>query len=251
MIISFFEEFPTVRNRAKLHYLSKPTKLYLAANSVGEFRKIVPTIKNQNVKECIYWPILQRKEGYWISPFARRKALLRIFRELEREKIPVMLDLELPTTQNPLLYLTQSLHFVGNKKIIRKFIHDYQGEVYLVEYYPEGKRSERVLELLGLHYPCKNTKVIKMFYRSLHHFSDDFLQKELQQGKQEYGKKFIAGLGVIAPGIQGNELVLSPQQLERDLQIAKKAGMKEVIVFRLGGLDKECGKMLRKFSRNP
>ncbi len=248
MKISFFEEFPAGSNLSKLQYFSAPTKLYIAVESVPEFKKIVSKIKNKKVREFIYWPLLKRKEGYWISPFSQRKALHRIFQELEGQKIPIMLDLELPTTQNLLLYLTQSFYFRGNKRLIRKFIDNYQGEVYLAEYYPEGKRSERALELLGLHYPCKNTKVIKMFYRSMHHFSDDFLRKELQRGKQEYGSRFIPSFGVIAPGILGNEPVLSPQQLEQDLQIAKKAGMKEVVVFRLGGLDKEYGKVLDKFS---
>ena len=247
MIISFFEEFPTGQNLDRLRYLSQPTKLYLAAESVPEFKKIISNIKSKNVKECIYWPLLQRKEGYWISPFSERKALLRIFQELEGENIPVMLDLELPTTQNPLLYLTESFHFWFNKRLIQNFIENYGGEIYLAEYYPEGKRSERALELLGLHYVHPKVKVIKMFYRSMHHFSDDFLKKELQRGKQEYDSRFIPSLGVIAPGIMGNEAVLSPQQLEQDLLIAKKAGIKEVILFRLGGMEKEYAKIISKY----
>src|SRR3989338_9197912 len=235
-MISFFEEFPNQPNLQKLSLLHFPAKLYLAAESVNEFQRIVSTIKNRNIKEFIYWPLLKRKEGYWISPFSERKALVRIFKELEIEKVPVMLDLELPTTQNPLLYLTQSSLFLGNKKLIRKFINDYRGKIYLAEYYPEGKWREKLLKLLGLHYWSKKVKVIKMLYRSLHHFNDDFLREELRRGKREYGDDFIAGLGVIAPGIQGDEPILSPQQLEQDLQIAQKAGIKEVILFILGGL---------------
>ena len=78
----------------------------------------------------------------------------------------------------------------------------------------------------------------------MHQFSDDFLRKELQRGKLEYGSCFIPSFGVIAPGIMGNEPVLSPEQLEQDLQIAKKARIKEVILFRLGGLNKEYEKVL-------
>ena len=246
-MISFFEEFPNQPNLQKLSLLHFPAKLYLAAESVNEFQRIVSTIKNRNIKEFIYWPLLKRKEGYWISPFSERKALVRIFKELEIEKVPVMLDLELPTTQNPLLYLTQSSLFLGNKKLIRKFINDYRGKIYLAEYYPEGKWREKLLKLLGLHYWSKKVKVIKMLYRSLHHFNDDFLREELRRGKREYGDDFIAGLGVIAPGIQGDEPILSPQQLEQDLQIAQKAGINEVILFRLGGLDERYGKVLKKF----
>ena len=146
MIISFFEEFPTGRNLSTLKFISWPTKLYIAAESVPKFKKIVSKIKSKKVQEYIYWPIHKRKEGYWISPFSERKALLRIFKELEGKNIPVMLDLELPTTQNLLLYITPSLHFWSNKRLIQTFIRNYQGNIYLAEYYPEGKRSEMMLK---------------------------------------------------------------------------------------------------------
>lgn len=247
MIISFFEEFPNGLNLRKTSLLSSPTKLYLAARGVREFKHLTSKIEDKNIKQFIYWPLLQRKEGYWISPFSQRKALLRIFKELEKEHIPVMLDLELPTTQNPWLYFTQLPYFWGNKRLIQQFIHNYQGDIYLAEYYPEGKRSEKMLQFLGLHYAHPKIRVIKMLYRSMHHFSDDFLRGELQRGKKEYGSCFIPSFGVLAPGIMGNEPVLSPRQLEQDLRIAKEEGMEEVIVFRLGGLDEKYGKVLRKF----
>lgn len=248
MMISFFEEFPNGLNRRKVSLLSSPAKLYLAAGSVQEFKRIISKIKSKKVKDYIYWPILKQKEGYWISPFSQRKALLRIFTELENETIPVMLDLELPTTRNPWLYLTQSVYFWSNQRLIQRFIGNYQGEIYLAEYYQEGKRSEQMLTALGLHYAHPKVKIIKMLYRSLHHFGDDFLQKELQRGKKEYWVRFIPSFGVIALGVMGNEPVLSPKQLEQDLRIAKKAGIREVILFRLGGLNKKYVKVLKKFA---
>ncbi len=249
MQISFFEEFPSERNLSTLKLITWPSKLYIAAEKVQEFKKIVARIKHKNVKEYIYWPILKRREGYWISPFSQQKALSRIFKELEGEDIAVMLDLELPTTRNHLLYLTQAFNFFGNKRLIRRFIQKYPGEVYLAEYYPEGKRSELLLRFLGLHYAHPKVKVIKMLYHSMHNFDNSFLLQELRRGKEEYKRNFIAALGVIAPGIQGNEKALSPQQLENDLELAKKAGIKEVILFRLGGLNKEYIKILSHFMK--
>lgn len=247
MQISFFEEFPSEQNLKKLDSLSTPTKLYIAAESVREFKRITSKIKNKRIEQFIYWPLLQQKEGYWISPFSEKKALIRIFKELEREKIPVMLDLELPTMQNPCLYLTELPNFWRNKRLIQRFVQNYPRDIYLAEYYPEGKRSEQMLTALGLHYTSPKVKIIKMLYRSMHHFSDDFLRKELEKGRKEYGSNFIPSFGVIAPGIMGKEPVLSPEQLGKDLQIAKRAGIKEVILFRLGGLDEKYGKVVKKF----
>src|SRR3989344_1047206 len=112
MIISFFEEFPTEDTLAKLKLVSWPTKLYVAANNLLQFRAVTSVLRhNKNLLEAVYWPILKKKEGYWISPFSKQGALQRLFEELENRKIPVMLDLELPTTQNPWLYLTEFFNF--------------------------------------------------------------------------------------------------------------------------------------------
>ena len=135
MQISFFEEFPTKENLAKLKFVTWNTKLYLATKSLKEFEKIKKQIKaskhKNKIKEYIYWPILEKKEGYWISPFTKRKALKRIFKEIDEQKgtkIPVMIDAELPTTKNPSFTLHNSLIsfqtenlFENLSKAIQKF----------------------------------------------------------------------------------------------------------------------------------
>ncbi len=248
MQISFFEEFPTKSNLSKLKLVTWPTKLYVGAKSLAEFNRIKSAIKDKHVKEVIYWPLLEKKEGYWISPFSSRKALLRIFGELQHQRIPVMLDLELPTTQNPWLYVTQKINFFRNRKLIREFIENYNGEVYLAEYYPEGKWKERIMKFCGLHYCAPKVKVIKMVYHSLHHFINrEFQENEFKCGVKEYGKNYLVALGTIAAGVHGNEPNISLKQLQQDLETAKKCGVKGVVLFRLGGLDKEYLKVLRMF----
>ncbi|HIG93593.1 TPA: hypothetical protein HA234_05345 [Candidatus Woesearchaeota archaeon] len=249
MLISFFEEFPTAENLQKVKQVTWRTKVYLAAKSVSQFKGYTANITSKKVQEVVYWPILSRQEGYWISPFSERKALEKLFWELHGKNIPVMLDLELPTTQNPWLYLTQALNFPSNKKLITNFISTYQGQIYQAEYYPEGKRNQRLLQFLGLHYPQPKVKVIKMLYHSLHHFSEDFLRRQLQQGQQVWEKNFVVGMGTITKGIHGNEPRLSAQQLEKDLELAQKMKIQEVVLFRLGGLNKKYGEILKKYAQ--
>lgn len=246
--ISFFEEFPDKNITSEIKLINFNTAIYVAAKNVSEFRHYEKKFKAKNkyIKEIIYWPVLTRKEGYWISPFSKREALERIFKELEGQKIPVMLDLELPTTRNPWLYITELRHFLGNKKLISGFIQNYSGEIYTAEYFPPGTWGDRKLQTLGLHYPHPKIKVIKMLYHSLHpSFSDQYVQKQLQRGKEQWENNFIIGYGTIAKGISGKEKILSPEQLENDLRIAKEAGVQEVIIFRLGGLDEEYIKSLK------
>ena len=154
-----------------------------------------------------------------------------------------MLDLELPTTQNPWLYMTELFHFNQDKKMIHSFVCNHPGETYLCEYSASGKSLQR----LGLHYASKKSKVMKMMYHSVHYYSDEKLRSELQRGLREYGDRYIVGYGTIAVGVGGNEPLLSPQQLEKDLQIAQEVGVKEVVLFRLGGLNKKYVKVLEKF----
>ena len=239
MIISFFEEFPTKKNLKKIKLISWPSKLYLAARSVKEFNKIKSEIKNKNIKEIIYWPILEQKEGYWISPFSKRSALLRIFKELEEEDISVMIDSELPTTRNPVLYLTESHNFFRNRKLIGNIVKNKQS--YSAEYYPSGKIKEKVMSFLGIHFDSNKfkNKVIKMIYHSMHDFDKEFITNKIREGREEFGDNFLVAYGTIAKGVLGDEKILSHEQLNEDLRIAKKCGVKEIVIFRLGGLNKE------------
>ncbi|MEW5896389.1 MAG: hypothetical protein AB1668_01740 [Nanoarchaeota archaeon] len=293
MLISFFEEFPGKENLHKLKLVAWPTNLYLAAKSLTEFEGIKTEIKKQDkskrikdvkkIKEFVYWPVLKKKEGYWLSPFSRRKALLRVFNELKGSKTSVMLDLELPTTQNPFLFITQLPSFFRNKSLIRQFIADYPGKVYLAEYYPVAESREKMLKFMGLHYGEKSNnvqsnkvrsskvwsnkvrlnkiqsnkvqlskvrsnkvKIIKMLYHSLLPFGDAFFRREIALGRKRHQQNYLAGLGVLSTGILDCEPTLSPQQLKNDLLTAQKEGVGEVVIYRLGGLNKEYARMIKE-----
>ena len=243
MIISFFEEYPTKSNLNKLKLIKFQTKLYLASSSFSEFKKIKSQIKSKYVKEIIYWPILKKEEGYWFSPFSERLALRKTLNEIPPNQ-EVMIDLELPTTQNPRLYFTEFFNFFRNKKLISNFIKT-QNKVYTAEYFP----NKTTLKFLGLNYnPIKyKSKVIKMFYTSMWPFPESFLDKKLKENNLKFNSRFIAGFGTIATGQMGNEPILSLKNLERDLTLAKKNNIKEIVIFRLGGLNKNYIKSIKKF----
>lgn len=227
------------------------SRLFVAARSFDEFegfKERIISVGNKNVKEVMYWPILSRREGYWISPFSSHKALRQMFGELEGKMIPVMLDLELPTTRNPWLFLTECLWFFSNKRRITRFVHSYKGELDLCEYYPEGKWKENVMRSLGIHYVSSKAKVIKMLYHSLHPFQEEFVRCELERGMKEWENRFVIGLGTIAKGVHGTEPILSLEQLDTDLRLAQEAGIQEVVLFRLAGLNPRIAQLCRKYS---
>jgi len=225
MIISFFEEFPTKENLKKVNLIKFPSKLYFAAPSMKTFLDIKKKVSNKNIKEVVYWPTLKKQEGYWISPFSSTKALVRIFSELKTKKIPVMLDLEFPI--NRLHILKRIFLFHKNKKMIFDFIKSYRGKIYTAEYFYSRK---------GFLSPTLKNKRIKMLYCSFHHFSNKFIK--------ETAKKAIIGLGIITEGIDHHHLILPPQRLKSELELLKKE--EEVIIFRLGGLNKKYLKVIQE-----
>lgn len=246
MHISFFEEFPSKENLAKIKYVSFPTKLYLAAHSLEEFDKI--KISSPELKEKIYWPILQRKEGYWFSPFSQRKALQRVLQEIQKSSLPILWDAELPTHTNPLLYLTQAPFFLGNRRDIRNVIAQ-RKNISTAEYFPSSPLSERILYILGLSFKTRNHFPIKMVYSSMHDFGESFIRKEIKQAKKIFGKRLHLGLGTLTHGIRGDEPAILPEILERDLGICKELEIEEVILFRLGGMNKEYRKIITPYAK--
>lgn len=243
MMISFFVEYPDKElDKAKL--IDFPTKLYAAANGIEEFNHIKSSIKNKHVKEVIYWPVLNDDEGYWLSPFTERKALLRVMDETKNSTI--LWDAELPRKR--IHILTGLIGFFKNKRDINNYFKSHEKTIYTAEYFPHS----RLLGFLGLSFnPNKlGNKQIKMIYSSMHDYNEYTARKEISYGVKEYGDNFLAGLGTLAAGVKGNEPKIEPETLERDLRIAKELGVKEVVIYRLGGLDAEYLKIIKKYNQN-
>ncbi len=260
MKVSFFEEFPDdKRSLEKIKLISFPSNLFVAAKSLDEFLKYKKRIEgygNKWIGEIVYWPILSREEGYWFSPFARRSGVERIFSELRSgkgTKVPVMLDLEFPITRNPLLLFTQFFHFFGNKRRIRRFLKERVASgvgTYTVEYPFSSWLMRSLFTFLGASYSVSGLYRMKMYYHSLHPFSETLFRRRLSSLVGKFGERFVPGLGCTAVGIHGNEPLLSTAEFGRDLRICSEEKVGEVVVFRLGGLTKEQVKVIKEVRKN-
>ena len=60
-------------------------------------------------------------------------------------------------------------------------------------------------------------------------------------------ENYSISLGTLSMGIMGNEKIISPENLEKDLEFVKKAGFKKAIIFRLEGINENYVKVLEKF----
>lgn len=253
--ISFFEEFPNATTFEKVALADFDTKIYLAARNLSEFEMYETWLKaaNPHVKDVVYWPVLEKDEGYWISPWADATGLERILGEIEQRKdrkpLSVMLDLELPLKRSMLFSFK---NFKQNKQRVEDFISRAAGNgvsVYTVEksYIPDS-----ILEPLGLSYDSEKfgNKKIKMFYSSYwrRHLPDSVVDRILEGKMKKYAENsVIIGLGKIALGVNPKrKRINTPEILEQELKTANKYGVEETILFRLEGLNESYLKTIHE-----
>lgn len=257
MNISFYEEFPTKENLDKIRLIDFPTKLIVAAESLNQFNAIKNKINSyKNIKEMIYWPVLGRHEGYWFSAFAKNSALKRVVNELGQNKRPltIMWDAEIPIHKS--LILKEAINYFKNRRIILDFFKksdECNIRIFTSEYPLESKFLRNLLfDLFLISFDPKKfkNKKIAMLYTSFlknHPDIESFLERQISIGKKAFGNDFMVALGTIAAGIGGNEPILKPEELNRDLRIAKNKGVNDVVIFRLGGLNEHYLNVIKKY----
>lgn len=230
MNINFFEEFPDKENLEKLKLIKFPCLIFVASGNLFEFNKLKNKIKKINKKvEVGYWPLLEK--SYWVSPFSYTLELKKLVNELEKNKdIKFLIDLEYPLL-NKSLFFRNLFCFFKNKKIIReinKYSNVYTTAMPLINKKFLGLRGRSPIIMLYTSM-IKNKLILKL------------IKRQIKMGN------YNVGLGTIAPGILGNEPKLSPNKLGEDLEFCKRAGIKEVFIFRLGGLNKYYIEVINKY----
>ena len=242
MQIDFYEEFPKKENLEKLKSVKWKSRVFVAAKSPEEFRKLEKQIKRiKRDSEAAYWPIIPN--SYWISPFSNAQDLKETFRKLDSIKNSLLIDLELPM-KNKILFIKNLFSFGKNRRLIREFLEKNRKRITTAEY--PFSLSKFAMNVLGLRYEGSHEKSI-MFYTSM------LPGWVVEKSKKGFGKikdkgGYSVSLGTIDIGIMGNEPVLSPESLEKDLEFCKSREFKKVIIFRLGGLNKEYIKVLERFA---
>ena len=242
MQIDFYEEFPKKENLEKLKLVKWKTRVFVAAKSLEEFRKLERQAKKiKKNAEVAYWPIIPG--SYWISPFSNAQDLKETFRELDSVKDRLLIDLELPL-KNKILFIKNIFAFRKNKRLIRRFLEKNRERVTTAEY--PFSLAKFVADILGLRYKGGHEKSI-MWYTSM------LPRWVVEKSKKEFGKikdlkEYSVSLGTIDIGIMGDEPILSPESLEKDLEFCKSCGFKKVIIFRLSGINGKYIKVLEKFA---
>lgn len=246
MKLGFFEEYPSDKTLAKIRMLPADIDLYIGCKSVKEFLGFKEKIKKdfENVREIAYWPILEMEEGYWLSGFSKTSAIIRVLEEIKncKESFPILWDAEVPTL-NKKLFLTQLLGVSKNTKIIQSALLNQEKNHHLtVAQVPIYGFVRHLALKSGVFFPFTNYHRLDMVYTSMLPFLDGgkYLRKIVRENKAKY-REYSVGLGVIDRGEGMGKVMplMKVKQLDRDLEICKEEGIKNVIIYRLGGLNEE------------
>ena len=172
--------------------------------------------------------------------------MTRLFEELEGCDCDLLIDLEMPL-KNRVMILKNLFSFRKNKKIIKNFLEKNKKRIITAQSPPVFGLGLR--RLFGLDYGV-DVDVGLMFYTSTlkqNNVYTLFINRMRKLLKKIDNKEcHNIGLGVIAKGILTTEDILSPKDLGKDLEFIKKLGFDRVVIFRLGGLNKEYMKVIHK-----
>ena len=102
--------------------------------------------------------------------------------------------------------------------------------------------DDEILASLGMSFPKDKFSVekIMMYYSSFRRrFLPDFIVDSWfrEKAKEAVEKDAILGIGLISTGIYGDEPVYDLDTLKKEIKIASRVGVKEVVIFRLEGFE--------------
>jgi len=257
MEINFFEEYPSEKSLALATQIPFPTKLYIRSANIEHFLQASEFLKKcTNVHTAIFWPALSKKSGYWISPFADTTELSSLFDSIlnahRSQKIfEVMFDLEYPLNKLILFQIVRNFKcFSTNKKLIESFFEKASKSGIKIIAIEKSHIPLSLLVFSGLMYKKYNHR-ISMYYSSFFRFflpeklADRLIRKKMKRAAKS-GESFAIGL--IAPGVYKHESTYSPKILEKELRFAKELGVREIIIYRLGGMNDQYFSVLNKFA---
>ncbi|MBW2994755.1 hypothetical protein KY312_00235 [Candidatus Woesearchaeota archaeon] len=247
MEIIFWCEFPEI---ADWNFIQKifsqenfKTKVFVACRTRKEFEALKKKIKKNcpNITKVSPWPLLPKKRGYWFSGFTSKEAIdiLNEFNKLE-----IKVDLEPPYP-----YFNYSIaNFVWYG--IKKYLKNAKNKEYLRKTIIKLSKDSKIISnefpfplFLSKRYGChmnvlnyKNMSMNYIFYSTFFkHFR--FILRAYykwfsKKAVKEYNDKVMFSLGMLGPGIFGNEPAYCHiDELKKDIEIVKNAGAGKIAIY--------------------
>ncbi len=237
--VGLYEEFPNPWRLAKLAQVDFPVSLAIAAPTREQFLALRETILRDypQVGAVYFWPLLAPEEGYYPGPFSKPEAIRRVMGEATG--LPVLWDVEVPPG---LKQIAQPLvaSWLRNRAATAEWLRARSEPVHIWRSHSWLGLNPWPLRLAGLHYDPLDYPSVSLhldLYTTGKGQPEWWLNSIMRQGAARYGARFIASLGVLNDGEGPAERFIPPDTLQRQLRLARQAGVHEVWLFGVNGLN--------------
>jgi hypothetical protein len=236
--VGLYEEFPAADRLAKLQQVNFPVSVAVTASSRAAFLELRDQLLDgyPAVREVYFWPLLPVESGYYPGPLAERDALRQAAEETEG--LATLWDVELPRAPaRPAVG-----DWLDNRDYVGQWLARRTAPTHVWRSAAFLGLNPALLRLTGLHYDPLDYSQVWLhldLYTSGDGLPADLMATILRCGVERYGDRFIPAFGVLNDGVGAPEIYLPAETLERDLVLARAAGVSEVWIFGVNGLNEE------------
>ncbi|HJZ45571.1 MAG TPA: hypothetical protein VKE41_00325 [Roseiflexaceae bacterium] len=243
--IGLYEEFPAPWRLEQLKYVDFPVTLAVAAPSRTVFLKLRETIQRQypQVREVYFWPLLTAREGYYPGTWSDARAIQRVADDAKG--LPVLWDLEMP----PELKNPSIASWPENRTWLDQWLRSRTEPVHIWRSHASMGLDPLFLQLVGMHFDPLDYPQVSLhldLYNAAAGRTSQQMARIMRCGVERYGARFIPALGVLNDGAGKADQFVPPATLRRDLELARAAGVNELWLFGVNGLNPDVVTMLRK-----
>jgi hypothetical protein len=243
--IGLYEEFPNAWRLKQLRQIDFPVTLAIPAPSRAAFleRRVAIMRDYPQVREVYFWPLLTDAEGYYPGTWSDAAAIERV--AAESADLPVLWDLEMPRDKT-----TISLRsWASNRAFLDRWLRDRSAPVHIWRSHDTMGLDPLFLRLIGMHFDPREYGALWLhldLYQTGSGLGEAQMARVLRCGVERYGERFIPSLGVLNDGEGPASIFVSTMTLRRDLRLARAAGVQEIWLFGVNGLNAEYLSVLRE-----
>jgi hypothetical protein len=243
--IGLYEEYPNPWRLARLQHVDFPVTLAIAAPDRATFLARRDDILRAypQVREVYFWPLLDDAEGYYPGTWSDATAVERVADEAA--DMPALWDLEMPRDKTTVSFGS----WLHNRAYLDRWLHERDAPVHLWRSHDTMGLDPLFLRLIGMHFDPLDYPALTLhldLYATGSGLSDDQMARVLRCGVERYGDRFIPSLGVLNDGEGPAEIFVSAETLRRDLALARAAGVAEIWLFSVNGLNDAYLSVLRE-----
>ncbi len=210
--------------------------LAIAAPSRAEFLELREDILQAypQVREIYFWPLLSHEEGYYPGTWSDTNGVRRV--ATDAGNLPVLWDLELPLGQVDLSFQD----WWHNRTFLNHWLRQCTEPVHIWRSHTSMGLDPLFLRLVAMHFDPLEYPAVSLhlnLYTTGSGLPSDQMARVLRCGVERYDERFIPALGVLNDGEGPEHIFVPPETLRRDLQLARQAGVTEVWLFGVNGLN--------------